>query len=66
MNLTINGQRKNFSSPLNVAQLLSQLELNPERVVVELNRDILTADKYIDIQLNDGDTLEIIQFVGGG
>jgi thiamine biosynthesis protein ThiS len=66
MNLTINGQRKNFSSPLNVAQLLSQLELNPEQVVVELNRDILTADKYIDIQLNDGDTLEIIQFVGGG
>ena len=66
MNLTINGQRKNFSSPLNVAQLLSQLELNPERVVVELNRDILTADKFIDIQLQDGDSLEIIQFVGGG
>ena len=66
MNLTVNGQRKNFSAPLNVAQLLSQLELNPEQIVVELNRDILTADKYIDIQLNDGDTLEIIQFVGGG
>jgi thiamine biosynthesis protein ThiS len=66
MNLTINGQRKNFSAPFNVAQLLSQLELNPEQVVVELNRDILTADKYIDIQLQDGDSLEIIQFVGGG
>ena len=66
MNLTVNGQRKNFSAPFNVAQLLSQLKLNLEQVVVELNREIITADKYIDIQLNDGDTLEIIQFVGGG
>ena len=66
MNLTINGQRKNFSAPLNVAQLLSQFELKQEQVVIELNREILTSDKYIDIQLNDGDTLEIIQFVGGG
>ncbi|MCD6268648.1 MAG: MoaD/ThiS family protein, partial [Deltaproteobacteria bacterium] len=30
------------------------------------NREILIADKYVDIQLKDGDTLEIIQFVGGG
>jgi len=66
MNLTVNGQCKNFPAPLNVAQLLSQLELNLEQVVVELNREILTADKYVDIELQDDDTLEVIQFVGGG
>ena len=66
MNLTVNGQPKNFSAPLNVEQLLLELKLNREQVVVELNREILTADKYVDIELQDDDTLEVIQFVGGG
>ena len=66
MNLTINGQSKEFPAPLNVEQLLLQLELKQDQVVVELNREILLADKYVDIKLDDGDTLEIIQFVGGG
>ncbi len=66
MNLIINGESKNFSAPLNIEQLLVRLQLNQKSVVVELNREILTADKYVDIQLDDGDTLEIVQFVGGG
>ncbi len=66
MNLIINGQPITFSVPLNVEQLLLQLKLNREQVVLELNREILIVDKYIDIELQDGDTLEIIQFVGGG
>ncbi len=66
MNLIINGQNKTFAAPLNVAELLLRLDLDKKPVVVELNREILIADKYVDIQLDDGDTLEIIQFVGGG
>lgn len=66
MHLCINGQNREFPEPLNIGQLLEHLELNSERVVVELNREILTADKHADIQLQDGDTLELIQFVGGG
>ena len=66
MYLCVNGQNREFPQPLNVEQLLEYLELKPVRVVVELNREILTADKYADIQLQDGDTLELIQFVGGG
>lgn len=66
MQLNINGQLRTVTGPLNIAQLLQQLELAPERVVVELNREILTPDTQADIQLNDGDSLELIQFVGGG
>ncbi len=66
MDLCINGQQKQYSEPLSIVQLLEQLELTPERVVVELNREILTAEKRADIQLHNGDTLELIQFVGGG
>ena len=66
MDLWVNGRNREFPQPLNVEQLLEHLELNPERVVVELNREILTIDKHADIQLQDGDTLELIQFIGGG
>ena len=66
MQLNINGQLRTVTCPLSIGQLLQQLELAPERVVVELNREILTPDTQADIQLNDGDSLELIQFVGGG
>jgi len=66
MNLCVNGQNRDYPAALNVEQLLATLELNRDQVVVELNREILIADKYVDIQLKDDDTLEVIQFVGGG
>lgn len=66
MQLTINGQPRDFSQQLTVSQLLEQLQLESERVVVELNRVILTQDLHADTLLNDGDCLEAIQFVGGG
>lgn len=66
MNITVNGQNKEYPELLTLIQLLDTLELAIDRVVVELNRNILTADKLADIRLKDGDKLELIQFVGGG
>ncbi|MBN2808333.1 MAG: sulfur carrier protein ThiS [Deltaproteobacteria bacterium] len=66
MHLSINGQSREFPEPLTVLQLLVFLELIPERIVVELNREILTADRYAGISLQTGDKLELIEFVGGG
>lgn len=63
--ITINGQQREFNPPLTVSQLLEQLDLASERVVVELNKEILTVDKH-NRSLQDSDTLELIQFVGGG
>jgi thiamine biosynthesis protein ThiS len=65
MQLIINGQLRDFTSPLTISQLLQQLDLSPKRVVIELNTKILTAEAHT-AQLKDGDTLELIQFVGGG
>lgn len=65
MQLIINGQQRTFDSPLTIDHLLLQLQLSPERVVIELNNEILTAEAHTT-PLNEGDTLEIIQFVGGG
>lgn len=66
MKLTINGDERSVAPALTVAQLLEQLRLDPERVVVELNRRILPPDSLTETFLTPGDNLELVQFVGGG
>lgn len=66
MNLTINGEHREFSSPLTVTSLLAELNLKPDRVAVELNRELLSRDRWEKTRLSDGDKLEIVHFVGGG
>lgn len=66
MKLTINGKPKEYPERLTVLQLLQQLNLSPERVVVELNRNILSPDIHNDTELKAEDIVELVQFVGGG
>jgi thiamine biosynthesis protein ThiS len=40
--------------------------MKPDRVAVELNRDIVPRDRWLQTHLKDGDRLEIVHFVGGG
>ncbi|MFQ5850930.1 MAG: sulfur carrier protein ThiS [Candidatus Binatia bacterium] len=62
----INGEKKEIGAGLSVAQLLDELGIRPGRVVVELNRDILSRDAHGATILKEGDSLEIVHFVGGG
>lgn len=66
MNLTINGQSRDFSSPLTLAGLLDVLGMKSDRVAIELNRSIVARDRWTETALADGDRLEIVHFVGGG
>jgi len=66
MNLIINGEDREFTSISNLADLVSQLGMKPDRVAVELNRDLVPRDRWASTPLNDGDKLEIVHFVGGG
>ena len=66
MNLQINGDLRDFSSPLSLASLLEQMGLKADRVAVELNRNIVPRDQWSATSLKDGDQLEIVHFVGGG
>lgn len=66
MNLTINGEDRAFPANLTVTSLLAELGLKPDRVAVELNRDLLPRDRWDTTPLNDNDKLEIVHFVGGG
>ena len=66
MKLTINGDEKEFAASHSLLTLLEELQIRPARVVVELNRTIVQREAYGTTQLNDGDILEIVHFVGGG
>lgn len=69
MKLQINGEERDFSdspSPFTLAALVEILGMKADRVAVELNRDIVPRDRWAETQLNQGDRLEIVHFVGGG
>jgi sulfur carrier protein len=70
MNLQINGESRDFASPAQakptLSTLIELLGMKPDRVAVELNREISPRDRWSQIILKDGDRLEIVHFVGGG
>jgi sulfur carrier protein len=63
--ILVNGERKDVE-PLSVLGLLKMLEIDPRRVAVELNLEILPKPDYESTTLQDGDRIEIVHFVGGG
>jgi thiamine biosynthesis protein ThiS len=64
--LTINGGPLALSGPHNVATLVAHLGLDVRKVAVELNREIVPRSTYAATALADGDSLEIVHFIGGG
>ena len=66
MKIRVNGEEKEIADGLNVARLLEELQIRPGRVVVELNRNIVSREAHGSTLLKEGDALEIVHFVGGG
>lgn len=64
--LTINGTPRQFDAPLNVAQLVENLDLSGKRIAVERNGDIVPRSQFNTTPLTSGDKLEIVVAVGGG
>ncbi len=66
MEINVNGKQQQVNAGTSLGELLKELKLDSKRVVVERNLVAVLRDDYENIKLNDGDTLEIVQFVGGG
>jgi thiamine-phosphate pyrophosphorylase len=66
MHIEVNGRELELESGRTVRGLLEELGLDPRVVVVERNREIVRRDDLDDVQVVDGDSYEIVQFVGGG
>ena len=65
MKLKINGDNLETSAQT-LKELLEELRILPERVAVEVNLEIVRKVDHPNINLRDGDTIEIVNFVGGG
>jgi sulfur carrier protein len=65
MEIVVNGENRTVE-PMSILQFLQSLDIDPRRVAVELNQDILPKADYETTILNAGDALEIVHFVGGG
>ena len=66
ISLIVNGELMNVPAGTGVEGLLAILKLQPGAVIVEYNGNILVAEKRAETCLQHGDSLELIQFVGGG
>jgi sulfur carrier protein len=62
----LNGKDREIGPGLTVRTLLESLEIHPGMVVVELNHEILGRDSYDAFDVREGDTIELVHFVGGG
>jgi thiamine biosynthesis protein ThiS len=64
--LTLNGEPHRIGKGCSVADLVRDIGLNPKKVAVERNLEIVPRSTLSDVILADGDILEIVHFVGGG
>jgi sulfur carrier protein len=66
MRVRINGTEREVETGCTLTDLLEQLDTAPQRVAVEVNRELVTRKRFDDTVLSEGDTIEIVTFVGGG
>ena len=66
LNVIVNGEPRNFSGALSIHGLLTALGLDPKKIAVERNLEIVPRSLYAATALLDGDRIEIVAFVGGG
>ena len=66
MTITLNGDQFELGQPLTVSALLARLEIDARRVAVEHNLVVLKRDAFDRVIVQEGDAVEIVNFVGGG
>ena len=66
MRLMINGEARDFKQIDHIAELVIALGLDPRKVAVERNLEIVPRSIYAQAPVCDGDRIEIVHFIGGG
>jgi thiazole synthase len=66
LEITLNGETRHLNGALSVRALLESLGLDPAKIAVERNLQIVPRSTYDDVALANGDRLEIVHFIGGG
>ena len=64
--MTLNGKNIDLSEDITIEKLLKKYDLDPKKVVVEVNMEIVDDVAYSTYLLKNQDVIEVISFVGGG
>jgi thiamine biosynthesis protein ThiS len=66
LRIRLNGEPRDLDRPMSVHELLADLGIDPRRVAVEHNLAVVKRAQYDETIVNEGDEVEIVNFVGGG
>lgn len=66
VSIRVNGEHRRVRDGLTIADLALELGLEPTKVAVERNLEIVPRSTLAEVKIEDGDDFEIVTFVGGG
>ena len=66
MIIQVNGEKHSFQDSITIRELISNLKLDPRKIAIEYNLEILPRSLYESTLIKDNDKIEIVHFIGGG
>jgi thiamine biosynthesis protein ThiS len=66
ISVAVNGEQRSVPSGSSIAAMLEAIGLDPRKVAVERNLEVVPRSTLGDVEISDGDAFEIVHFVGGG
>ena len=66
LKIRVNGEERQLPRAASIAEMLTGLGIDPRKVAVERNREIVPRSTIGEVTVEDGDEYEIVHFVGGG
>lgn len=66
MKVTLNGEEINLNYDMTINQLVDSYKLDVKKIAVERNLEIVSQSEFKSTNIEDGDNIEIIHFIGGG
>src|SRR5258708_1623348 len=66
IDIILNGEPNTLPQPLSIQQLIESIGLDPRKVAVEVNREVVPKARHSEQRLQAGDAVEIVTLVGGG
>ena len=66
LTIEVNGEQRSVAAGSSIAAMLREIGVDPRKVAVERNLEVVPRSTLEDVAVNDGDAFEIVHFVGGG
>jgi thiamine biosynthesis protein ThiS len=64
--IRVNGEERRMTGGISISEMLTEIGLDPRKVAVERNLEIVPRSTLSEVAVEDGDAFEIVHFVGGG